>query len=90
MTSYKLCNYGIAGSSLEWFKSYLSGRSQVVNINSCISNCNSVNIGVPQGSILGPLLFIIFVNDLPNSVTCKCTMYADDTTLLCTSIHSSI
>ncbi len=44
-------------------------RSQVVNINSTLSECKSINVGIPQGSILGPLLFIIYVNSLPNPVT---------------------
>ena len=48
----------------------------------CSSNLNSINVGIPQGSILGPLSFIIFVKDLPDSVMCKTVMYADDTSLL--------
>lgn len=85
----KLYNYGVKGNCLEWFKSYLNNRAQAVNINSTLSDFKNINIGIPQGSILGPLLFIIFVNSLPNSVDCKCTMYADDTTLLCTAYDST-
>ena len=81
----KLHFYGIKGSALNWFISYLTNRSQIVTINSHFSDPQNINIGVPQGSILGPLLFIIYVNSLPDSVTCKCIMYADDTTLLCSS-----
>ena len=83
----KLNSYGIKGIALNWFKSYLTGRSQAVNINSTLSNFKNIDIGVPQGSILGPLLFIIFVNSLPEAVntSCKCVMYADDTTLLVSS-----
>jgi hypothetical protein len=81
----KLSKYGINGSALKWFISYLSNRSQIVSINSSYSDPQHINIGVPQGSILGPLLFIIYVNSLPDCVTCKCIMYADDTTLLCSS-----
>jgi retron-type reverse transcriptase len=85
----KLSNYGIKGITLEWFKSYLGNRAQAVNINATLSDFKNIDIGIPQGSILGPLLFIIFVNSLSNSVDCKCTMYADDTTLLCTANDSS-
>jgi len=81
----KMFSYGITGMPLNWFKSYLTGRSQAVKVNSAISDFNDINIGIPQGSILGPLLFIIFVNSLPDSVDCKCVMYADDTTLLVSS-----
>ena len=83
----KLNSYGIKGTTLAWFKSYLSDRTQAVNINSTLSDFKNIEIGVPQGSILGPLLFIIFVNSLPDSIhnDCKCVMYADDTTLLLNS-----
>ena len=68
--------------------SYLNNRVQAVNIGHTysMSNFQGIKVGVPQGSILGPLLFIIYVNDLPHCVDCKTVMYADDTTLL---FHSS-
>jgi len=78
----KLQSYGISGNQLKWFISYLSDRTQSVNVNSTVSDCKLIDIGIPQGSILGPLLFILYVNSLPDSVDCKCIMYADDTTLL--------
>jgi len=78
----KLKNCGVSGSCLKWFISYLSNRSQCVNIACTLSDYKDVSIGIPQGTILGPLLFIIFVNSLPNIVDCKTVMYADDTTLL--------
>ena len=64
----KLQIYGITGGTFDWFKPYLSGRKQAVNINSTLSDFNNVNIGIPQGSILGPLLFILYVNSLPNCI----------------------
>lgn len=81
----KLKKHGISGNELSWFISYLSGRTQAVKISNSLSQFSHINIGVPQGSILGPLLFIIYVNSLPLYVNCKTVMYADDTTLLFSS-----
>ena len=82
----KLQHYGVRRVALEWFSSYLSGRSQYVEYNDTISELRPITCGVPQGSVLGPLLFIIYTNDLPNSIKhSKCILFADDTTVY----HSS-
>ena len=66
----------------EWFKSYLRGRKQMVVVNDVSSETGTVTCGVPQGSILGPLLFLCYVNDMPISVKCKLLLYADDSALI--------
>ena len=66
----------------KWFKSYLGGRQQIVIANETKSDPGMVSCGVPQGSILGPLLFLCYVNDMPISVKCKLLLYADDSALL--------
>ena len=80
----KLEKYGIQGCSLEWFKSYLKDRKQVCSINGKKSSAKDIKYGVPQGSNLGPILFLLYINDLPNSLkTSKPSMFADDTNLTC-------
>lgn len=78
----KLNMYGIRGNFLKLLTSYLSNRKQQVNLNGILSELKPINYVVPQGSILGPLLFIIFVNDLPqHNFNSQISIYADDTVL---------
>ena len=64
----KVEHYGIKGASLKWLNSYLSNRSQQVSLNGTISETKPVTCGVPQGSILGPLLFLIYINDMNKAI----------------------
>ena len=82
----KLSHYGICGVSNDWFESYLSNRSQYVSVNGYDSCLAAINCGVPQGSVLVPLLFLLYINDLNQARKfCKAHHFADDTNLLCNS-----
>ena len=73
---------GIGGKLLKWIESYLSDRSQIVVINGVKSDPRKINASVPQGSILGPLLFLVYVNDLVSDLETVPYLFADDTSLL--------
>jgi len=76
----------VRGIALDWFKRYLLNRKQFVQYNDAKSNTTTMPCGVPQGSVLGPLLFIIYTNDLPNCLLrCKAIIFADDTTVYTSS-----
>jgi len=74
----KLEAYGICGDLSLWISNFLSNRLQREVINGCLSDWVSVKSGVPQGSILGPLLFILYVNDIPDLIESNSKMFADD------------
>ena len=79
----KLEAYGIKGIPLSLFRSYLSERYQAVKVNNVVSEYKSINSGVPQGSVLGPILYLIYVNEIPNiSSQFSTVLFADDTTLI--------
>jgi hypothetical protein len=81
----KLSHYGIRGLPLRWFTSYLSDRKQSVKVTGALSSQRTVTHGVPQGSVLGPLLFLLYINDLTvftRTENLKLLLFADDTTLL--------
>ena len=74
----KLYKYGFRGTTLSLLKSFLTNRSQYVTINGEKSSMCAITTGVPQGSVLGPLLFLLFINDLPEISSLRCSLFADD------------
>jgi hypothetical protein len=79
----KLESYGVRGVALDWFKNYLCGRKQYCTVNSTISDTMQITCGVPQGSILGPLLFLVYINDIQTVIKQgKPILFADDTNII--------
>jgi len=81
MFAFKIQQLGIDGPMLNLLFSYLSQRSQVVLINRTLSDLKYTSCGVPQGSVLGPLLFLIYVNDIAKNINLSISLFADDSTL---------
>ena len=77
----KMKDLGIDGKILDWVKGFLSNRSQRVRIDGEYSDWKEVTSGIPQGSVLGPILFVIFINDMPDMVKSMCQLFADDAKL---------
>ena len=86
---HKLKSYGILGQIFSLFSSFVSDRRRRVALGGKSSQEYPVDAGVPQGSILGTTLFLIYINDLPDDVICNISIYADDTTLYSKCDHSS-
>ena len=82
MLLYKLECYRISGCLLSFITSFLTNREQRVALNGESSEWKTVSAGVPQGSVLGPLFFLLYINDLPNNITSDVKLLADDTSLL--------
>lgn len=82
---FKLKQCGIGGQVFNWITDYLSGREQRVIMGTSLSRFNTISAGVPQGSVLGPLLFLIYVNDISDHLLSITRLFADDTSLACTT-----
>lgn len=82
---FKLHQYGVDGNVLAWTKNYLSNRSQSVIVGSSKSIAKPVTAGVPQGSVLGPLFFLVYVNDISDNILSISRLFADDTSLACSA-----
>ena len=76
---HKMKGYGVEGNLLDWVTDFLKDRTQFVSVNGCNSESVPVTSGVPQGSVLGPTLFIYYINDLPTVTDSKSKIFADDT-----------
>jgi hypothetical protein len=82
---FKLRQYGIEGNILSWITSYLQNRKQRCVVGSSLSDVKQINAGVPQGSVLGPLFFLVYVNDITESLLSIARLYADDSSLAVSS-----
>ena len=78
----KMIHLQLSTQSIIWIRSYLTNKTFIVNVEKIFSDPGKLECGVSQGSILGPLLFILYVNDMPGAISCEMLLYADDTFLV--------
>ena len=76
---YKLSQTGFSQTALQWFSFFLTARRQHIQVNGSCSSWETVISGIPQGTVLGPTLFLLFINDLPECLVSECAFFADDT-----------
>ena len=78
---YKLSSLGFTDSTMQWLTSFLTNREQRVRVDGCLSLPQAPKSGIPQGTVLGPSLFLVYINDLPRSIPSECSIFADDTSM---------
>ena len=86
----KLASLGFTDSTMQWFTSFLTNREQRVRVDGCLSLPQAPKSGIPQGTVLGPILFLVYINDLPRSIPNECSIFADDTSLFQTGCDSQL
>ena len=84
----KIESYGIKGDILKWIGSFLSNRKQRVKVEGSMSRWIPVTSGIPQGSVLGPILFVLFINDMPSGIKNTCKLFADDAKIFCNPLKT--
>ena len=87
---YKLSSLGFTDSTMQWFTSFLTSREQRVRVDGCLSLPQAPKSGIPQGTVLGPILFLVYINDLPRSIPSECSIFADDTSMFKTGCNSQL